>query len=558
MQPALRTIRRQCMEVFVNTLTDRSNLDHLRKQAKDLLRLYRAGDPAAFERLRHFLPAAHGRSNDAMRGLQLRLHDMQSCIAREYGFASWNELKDAVELRRARAQDAHALRLYWAGLVFGGDLTGAALRPRPVVAARLLAETPDLVGNDPWLACAIGDLDTVRRAADADPAWVNQAGGLLRVAPLVAVTHSSLTKLPRFHAGLVGCLRLLLERGADANGFYLNRWPPHSLEEPGEERLSALYGAAGKHHDLEMTRLLLAAGADGNDNESLYHSIDDPDTALPCTRALLEAGTRVTGSNALAKVLDMDNLEGLKLLLRYTPHGDADLGRILHWAIYRGRSAAHVRALLDAGADPKSLSPHHQDAFHHAADAGLPEVMRMLKGGGDTLTEEEQFVSACARADEAEARRLFEPGVFARLSPAQLKQLPNLAMSGRDDAVRLMVELGWPVATRGGDIDGSALNWAVFRGRPELAEFLLERGASFREPHGYNSDVLGTLSWASINQPRHDGDWPGCAAALLRHGLPPATPLPESRQPKPHRMVRIDGRDMTCSEDVAEILLGGE
>ena len=153
-------------------------------------------------------------------------------------------------------------------------------------------------------------------------------------------------------------------------------------------------------------------------------------------------------------------------------------------------------------------------------------------------------------------RALFEPGIFSKLTEAQLKQLPNLAMSGRDDAVRLMVELGWPIATRGGDIDGSALNWAVFRGRPELAEFLLEHGASFREQHGYGSDVLGTLCWASLNTPRSDGDWPGCAAVLLEHGLPAATALPESEQEKPNRTVLIDGRKATLPPDVADVLLG--
>ncbi len=537
-----------------------ANLEHLRKQAKDLLRLYRREDAAAFERLRANLPAARGKNDSALKSLQLRLHDMQSCIARESGFASWTELKDNVTLERARAQDLHALRLDWLRLVYGGDVAGGAGRPRPALAARLLDETPHLIGNDPHLACAIGDEAAVRRALDADAEWVNRSAGMLNIPPLIAVTHSSLAQLPSYREPLHRCLRLLLDRNADPNQSIRNRWPPHSLEQPGDEKLTAIYGAAGKLHDEHMTRMLLAAGADGNDNESLYHSIDDPRPELPCTRLLLEAGTRVEGTNALAKVLDFDNLDGLRMLLAHTRHGDPDLGRILHWAIYRGRSAAHVRALLDAGADPRAVDSHRQSAYRHAASFGLPEVMRLLEQGGtgELLTDEERFVTACARVDEPEARRLLgeKPDLIAALTVGQLKQLPNLAMSGRDDAVRLMVELGWPIATRGGDIDGSALNWAVFRGKPALTEFLLQHGASFREPHGYGSDVLGTLSWASLNEPRGDGDWPGCAAALLAHGLPGATPLPETEFSKPTRTVQIDGRTMTFTEEVAEVLLG--
>lgn len=542
----------------MNTLSERPNLEHLRKQAKELLRLYRAGNESALERLRQHLPAARGKANAALAGMRLRLHDMQSCLAREYGFTSWNDLKDGVELRCAQVKDMAAVRQYWLGLVYGGDLAGGAGRPRPTLAAKVLADQPAIVGGDAMLACAIGDEVTVRRAIKADQSWVTRHGGALAVAPIVAVTHSSLIKLPRFREGLLRTLRLLLDNGADPNAAYLNRRPPHSLEQPGTERLTALYGAAGKNHDAEMTRQLLAAGADGNDNESLYHSIEDPDPALPCTRALLEAGTRVEGSNALAKILDIDNLDGLKLLLRYARRGDPDLGRILHWAIYRGRSIEHVRALLEAGADPKYLDEHRRDVLQHAADHCLPEILRLLGGSVGPLTDVEAFVSACARADEQEARRLCKPDVFASLTPAQLKQLPNLAMSGRDDSVRLMVELGWPIATRGGDIDGSALNWAVFRGRPELTEFLMAHGASFREPHGYGSDVLGTLSWASVNEPRNDGDWPGCAAAMLKHGLPKATPGPDSHSTGPYRTVIVDGRSVTVPEEVADVLLGQE
>jgi hypothetical protein len=169
------------MEVFMNTLSERPNLDHLRKQAKELLRLYRAAEESALERLRQNLPAARGKANAALVGLQLRLHDMQSCLAREYGFSSWNELKDGVELRRAQAQDTMAVRQYWLGLVYGGDLAGSAGRPRPELAAKVLAEQPDIVGDDAMLACAIGDEAKVRRAIEADERWVTRDSGALRI-----------------------------------------------------------------------------------------------------------------------------------------------------------------------------------------------------------------------------------------------------------------------------------------------------------------------------------------------------------------------------------------
>jgi hypothetical protein len=85
----------------MNRSPDRLNLDHLKKQAKDLLRLYRSGDTAAMARFRRALPAAADMNDDGIAGLELRLHDAQSCIAREHGLASWPDLKRYVEVQMA-------------------------------------------------------------------------------------------------------------------------------------------------------------------------------------------------------------------------------------------------------------------------------------------------------------------------------------------------------------------------------------------------------------------------------------------------------------------------
>ena len=71
-----------------------------------------------------------------------------------------------------------------------------------------------------------------------------------------------------------------------------------------------------------------------------------------------------------------------------------------------------------------------------------------------------------------------------------------------------------------------------------------------REEHGHCDNVCGTLSWASRNEPIEDGDWAGCARALLEHGMPGATLDPENPE-----WVLIAGRKRRFSDEVTEALL---
>jgi ankyrin repeat protein len=70
-------------------LPPQPNLEQLRKQAKDLLDAYRAGDPAAVAEVRQF-----EREPDAT---SFALNDAQRVLARAYGYASWTKLKAFID-----------------------------------------------------------------------------------------------------------------------------------------------------------------------------------------------------------------------------------------------------------------------------------------------------------------------------------------------------------------------------------------------------------------------------------------------------------------------------
>lgn len=459
----------------------RPDLGHLKKQATELLRRLRDDEPAA------------------------RLSDAQLLVAREYGFPSWPALHRHVEELRGPTV------LDWLGLVYAGDTIGGTHTAKPARAAAALDRVDD---SDPFLACAIGNVDGVSGAVAADPGWVHRPGGPLGLPPLVAVTHSSLVRLPEFAAGLRDCARLLLDAGADPN---------QAVTSPDGHPLSALYGAAGVTHDHELTTLLLEHGADPDDNESLYHTLGD----AGCVRLLLAAGATVAGTNAMYAVADHDDAEVLRLLLEHS--GDPNepspsWGSPLLFALRRRCSTAFVRLLLDAGADPAAVGPDGVDAHRMALRFGLPEAAALLPAGDQPADAPlERLIAACASGDGDSARRLLaaDPDLVATLEAGQRRLLPDLAAAGAADAVRLMVEAGWPVDTLGGDWHATALNHAVFRGDAGLTRFLLEHGADPAVRHGFGDTVVGTLSWASLNNEdrRIPGDWAGCARALRDHGV---------------------------------------
>ena len=549
-----------CTEVFDEPVPDRLNLDHLKKQAKQLIRLYRSRDTTAMARFRSTLPATAGLSDEDLSSRGLRLHDAQSCIAREHGFASWPDLKRYVEVQ-AVAQKERAVRvLHWAQLVYSGDVSGTVNRANPRVALRMLADDPDLARA--ILILPARSATNARCGRQRRPIRHGSTGPAARC-DCRRYSPSRIRACcawKNFASGCIAARQLLIAAGADVNQHIHSRWPPGSLSEPDQRYpLSTLYGAAGSNHDPALTRLLLDAGANPNDGESLYHSLENP----ACTRLLLEHGARIAESNAIYRAIDLDDDTALKLLLEHggDPNEPArnppltDWGSPLAWAIYR-RRPRHAKALLDAGADALGADRGwRQSRTGWRCSSGFPTLppccaRRLTRLRSPTRNASSPPARAATKPRRARLRDA-RPDLPASLSPAQLRLLPDMAAEGADDAVKLMVSLGWPIAVRGGDWDGSALNLAVFRGDAGLTRFLLEHGAKWTEQHGYGDNACGSLSWASLNEPVDGGDWVGCARALLDHGMPGATIIPDDPE-----WVLIAGVRKRFSDEVTEELLG--
>jgi hypothetical protein len=132
-------------------LPESPSLDHLKKQAKDLLDAHQRGDAEALARIRDAVPSFAGMGDEELARAPFALHDAQSAIAREYGLKSWSELRDEVAARLARQPPSEELMQALMNLPFP-DAVGAALRDawtrraEAIAAAKLpLRETLPLV-----------------------------------------------------------------------------------------------------------------------------------------------------------------------------------------------------------------------------------------------------------------------------------------------------------------------------------------------------------------------------------------------------------------------------
>lgn len=405
-----------------------------------------------------------------------------------------------------------------------GDGTGrgnrAAAFLRAACAGRLKDAEAELTGDGGgdglYAACALGGFEAVDAAIGADPSFTARAGGPLEAEPLIYACFSPFHREDGTRAeGILGVARLLLERGANPNATLFVQ--QHNL------KLPALYGACGAANHPAMAELLLEAGAEINDNESLYHSVEHLDNE--CLGLLLRRRARVTGTNALFHCLDYENIEGLRLLLDHGADMTERLGEDetpLHWAVKRGRSVEILGLMLGRGAEANARDGQGRTPYALAMRLGNREAADLLKrrGAADELSARERFAAACAAGDGGGAKRMAEahPGIVDELSPEEQRALPDAAERGNMDAVRIMLGLGFDPAARGTH-GGTALHWAAWRGDAEMARLLIERNAPLElRCHDFQCTPLAWAAHGSDNSHRADGDYLETARALVDAG----------------------------------------
>jgi hypothetical protein len=328
----------------VRRLPPNPNLDHLKYQAKDLLKEHAARDSGAAQRIREFHPRFRRATDADIFAAHLKLSDAQLTIAREAGFLSWARLKrhiekptlnDQIDLpHHERIEDSvfrHAV-----SLIDAGDAAGLRtyLKHHPKLVHRCaIFEGGNYFHNPTLLQFVAGNpvrhpnlpenmIEVTKVILEAGPAQPELSETLMLVA-----TGS----VPRECGKQLPLIDLLCDHGADPN--------------------SALHAAA-LHNEMEAAHALIRRGA----------RID-----LPVAAAL-------------------GYIDDFRRLLPDANKDDR------HLALALASQFGHVeivRLLLDAGEDPNRYNPigghSHSTPLHQAAAGGHEEMVKLLVERGARL-----------------------------------------------------------------------------------------------------------------------------------------------------------------------------
>jgi len=458
-------------------LAAQPNLEQLRKQAKELLEGYRAGDSASVAEVHQFErvpdPGAFA------------LHDAQRVLARSYGFASWSKLKAFVD-------GANIARL--AAAVKAGDLA----QVRSLLRARPELVNLDMAGNDEHrvihYAVLARNAEMVRLLMEAG------ADARKGIYPHRDSTTALGIAREREYLDIVGVIEEAEQRrreamscpnatvspvqdeinGAiraaeNANAMRMLEQDDSLIRACDRQGGTVLHAAAEAMND-EMVAWLLAKGANARKQDNRGFTPLDR-AALAATpgndiaarfprlaQRLLFHGAEMTVRAAVA-LADGDRVRELVLenpgLLRDISW---DRGGLVTLAVNHGQLEM-VRLLLDLGADPDeqtTLAELEEPAISrgmplwNAAMGGRHEIAELLLDRGadpnaNVYASGWPLRNAYVRKDEAMKRLLLARG--ARPTPYMVAEMGDLEAARKfldeDPSEETIEELVWSAADHG-------------------------------------------------------------------------------------------------------------
>ena len=566
-------------------LPPRPSVQHLKYQAIDLLKAFKAGGAEAVARVAEVLPDRKG---------PLTLADAQLVIAREYGFPSWPKLKRHVEsLAPPTAEERVDLEPFKAAVnAADPEAVRRVVRENPAVRRKINApvfpmEAPAVVHARHDRAVVDALLEAGADINARGQFWGRAISVLDDVAPDLAAHYVSRGASPQLgefaaavHSGDVAAARRLLEQHPSLRQ-HVNRPLFHFGQRP--------VGAA--RDNLPMLDLLLEFGADINLKSDWWAGgfgvLDGVDPAK--ADALIARGAVVDihaaahlgrldrvkelvahdpslvhakGGDGKRPLHDASTKEIIDFLLDHGADIDArcvdHLSTAAQWAV---RTEWKCRHLLSRGAtpdifmaaalgdvelaralieeDPECLNARVGEPGYPPVPVGAagsiyqwelpaktPQEVAAKLGRKDVLAlmvertpEGERFMLACAAGDEKVVREMLatRPSLMAELLKRHPKLMAEAAWEHNLDAVRLMLDAGFPVDETGGG-EGTALDRAAIRGDVAIVKLLVSRGASVTTRNCYGGTPIQACVWGSLNFRDHRGDYGATAEALMKAG----------------------------------------
>jgi len=456
------------------------NLEQQKKQARELLRAVRSGNPGALARLRtqHLRWA---QADDATVRQEMALHDAQFVIAREQGFASWTKLKAYAE----RSPEARHTRLFVADMQWMNDRVHGLLRTRQSAGPAALEQIRKW--HPRFSACSDEEiLQAPFTEADARLVYAREHrfdswDELTHRVNLLASDSGAAAAEPFFAA-----FRALQSGDVPAISALLQRNPQLAKERGtnGNTLLNlAVSIATGVNCEqgLALIKALLAAGADVNDpNDRGWTPLHAAAYSNQCgiaellihSGADLEAEAHGSGGTPLIVALFWGHREVADMLGRYS---------IAPGNLRVAAGLGSEELLKQCFRGEKTLTPEACAARgFYRPHSGFP-AWQPSPNPQEVL--DEALVWACKSGRTAVLPRLVRAGARLDADPYRGTPLIWAAACNRIEAAEWLIDSGAAVnhkATFGGLTHGqgvTALHMASQNGHLSMVQLLIQRGA---------------------------------------------------------------------------------